>query len=184
MHHVVRLRRGSGSAHGSAGQSLTEFALIAPIFFLLLFGVIQFGFTFGGQNALVNGVRDAARYASTYRVGDATQATAACAAVKTQLERNLQAGLPGFAVSRMERAAHPLLIKYVWYANPDGTTWSIRVEVTARYDHPLWIPLVGLIVDGIDGTRDGFMTLSASEQMRVENPALTTNGGTVTCSYP
>jgi hypothetical protein len=33
----------------------------------------------------------------------------------------------------------------------------------------------------LDGKTDNSFTLSASEQMRVENPVLTTNGGTVTC---
>jgi Flp pilus assembly protein TadG len=161
---------------GSDGQALTEFALIAPVLFLVFFAIIQFGFLFGGQNALVNGVRDAARYASTYRVADAASAAKACSAVKSQLTNNLRSGLPGFAASRLHAA-----ISYAWYANPDGT-YSIRVQVSARYDHPLFVPLVGNIVDGFDGANDGAFTIGASEQMRVENPALTTNGGSVTCS--
>lgn len=161
---------------GSAGQALTEFALIAPVLFLVFFAIIQLGFLFGGQNALVNGVRDTARYASTYRVADATGATGACASVRTQLTNNLTAGLPGFTALRL----HPA-ISYAWYANPDGKTYSIRVQVSARYDHPLFVPIVGNIVDGSDGANDGSFTIGASEQMRVENPALTTSGGTVTC---
>jgi len=159
----------------SEGQALTEFALILPVFLLLLFAIIQFGFLFGGQNALVNGVRDTARYASTHRIGDAASAMAACAPVKTQLINNLKAGLPGFVSSRL----HPT-IAYVWFANPDGT-YSIRIEVSAKYDHPLLLPLVSLIVDRIDGANDNALTIGASEQMRIENPALTTMGGPVTC---
>lgn len=159
------------------GQALTEFALIAPVFLLILFAIIQFGFLFGGQTALVNGVRDAARYASTQRVTDAASATAACGAVTTQLTNNLKVGVPGFVATRL----HPPTISYAWYANPDGITYSIRIQISARYDHPLLVPLVGYIVDGLDGSTNGSFTLGASEQMRIENPALTTNGGTVTC---
>jgi len=175
-------RRLAHRRRGSDGQSLVEFALIAPVLFLTFFAIIQFGFLFGGQNGLVNGVRDTARYASTYRVTDAASATATCAIVKTQLTNNLKRELPGFAASRLRPAvagaASP--ISYKWYANADGT-YSIRVVISAKYDHPLFVPIVSNIVDGFDGARDNNLTLGASEQMRIENPALTTNGGTVTC---
>ena len=123
----------------------------------------------------MNGVRDTARYASTRRIVDSAGATAACASVKTQLINNLKAALPGYVSSRL----HPT-IAYVWFTNPDGT-YSIRIEVSAKYDHPLMVPLVGLIVDGTDGFTDNALTIGASEQMRIENPALITMGGPVTC---
>ena len=47
------------------GQAVPEFALVAPLLFLILFAIIQFGFTLGGQIGFTNGVREAARYAST-----------------------------------------------------------------------------------------------------------------------
>lgn len=172
----MRVRTGQRQRGGSAGQALTEFALVAPALFFVFFAIIQMGFLFGGQIALVNGVRDAARYASTYRVADATAAGAACASVGTQLVDNLKAGLPGFAASRLQPA-----ISYAWYANPDGTTYSVRVQVSALYQHPLFVPIVGNILDGFDGATDASFTIGTSEQMRVENPALTTSGGTVTC---
>jgi Flp pilus assembly protein TadG len=47
------------------GQSLAEFALVVPIFFLLVGGIIQFGIIFWGQNTLNQIVRDSGRYAVT-----------------------------------------------------------------------------------------------------------------------
>ena len=47
------------------GQSLVEFALVFPVFVLLLGGVIQFGIIFWGQNTLNQIVRDAGRYGAT-----------------------------------------------------------------------------------------------------------------------
>ena len=47
------------------GQSLVEFALVFPIFVLLLAGMIQFGMILWGQNTLNQLVRDTGRYAAT-----------------------------------------------------------------------------------------------------------------------
>lgn len=49
----------------SRGQSLVEFALVVPIFLLILGGVVQFGIIFWGQNTLNQIVRDSGRYAVT-----------------------------------------------------------------------------------------------------------------------
>ena len=56
----ARLRkRGS-----SRGQALVEFALVLPIFAIMLFGIIDFGRYVFTANSLNNGAREAARFAS------------------------------------------------------------------------------------------------------------------------
>jgi Flp pilus assembly protein TadG len=57
----------SGSLKSSSGQSLVEFALIAPLFFLLIFGVLDFGRLFFSQMTLQHALREAGRYAVTGR---------------------------------------------------------------------------------------------------------------------
>src|SRR5437870_3155314 len=161
----------NGDRH-ETGQTLVEFALIAPILFTLLFGIIQFGFLFSGQTGLVNALRDTTRYAATYRVSDAPSVAAACSNVSTQLTNNLKAQLPGFASSRL----HPT-VTYTWVKNPDNTSYYVRATVSATYDHPLFVPLVGNIIDGLDGKTDNSFTIGGSEQMRIENPSLTASGG-------
>src|SRR3954462_2709688 len=47
------------------GQGLVEFAVVFPVFMLMLGGAIQFGIIFWGQNTLNQIVRDAGRYAVT-----------------------------------------------------------------------------------------------------------------------
>ena len=47
-----------------AGASLVEFALVLPIFALLLFGLIDFGIIFGGYVTMRGGVEQGARSAS------------------------------------------------------------------------------------------------------------------------
>jgi len=61
-----RLRR--GQLQRSRGQSVVEFALVFPIFFLLLAGIIQFGLIFWSQNTLTQIARDTGRWAATQQV--------------------------------------------------------------------------------------------------------------------
>ena len=47
------------------GQSLVEFAMVAPLFFVLIFGIIDFGRLFFTQQTLQFALREAGRYAVT-----------------------------------------------------------------------------------------------------------------------
>ena len=153
------------------GQSLAEFAMVAPIFFLLVFSVIQLGLVFGTQNGLVNGVREAARRAATYRINDgsfdATVWGSICATIEAEVTALGDRTIPAYDATRI----HPV-VAYEWVANPETGDYFLVAHVSATYDHPLYVPLVSFFLDQADGTTDGVMTLSASEQMRVENPAL------------
>ena len=175
MHHLLTgLRR-----ERRRGQALTEFALIAPLFFLLLFAVIQFGFLMGGQIGFTNGVRETARYASTLPNATTTQ-------VRNELINNqLPKAIPGFRSANI--VAGSTTVSYCYYPNPNNVpgsfpSFSERVIVTAVYRHPLFVPLVSNILDGIDGTNDSALTASVREEMRVENPRITSiPAGAATC---
>ena len=55
-----------GRAHRARrGQSLVEFALVAPLFFLLVFAITDFGRLFFTQSTLQHALREAGRYAVT-----------------------------------------------------------------------------------------------------------------------
>jgi TadE-like protein len=59
-------RPGAQGRKGSAsGVSLLEFALVAPVFFLLFFGVFDFARLFYVEMTLQNALREAGRYAIT-----------------------------------------------------------------------------------------------------------------------
>jgi Flp pilus assembly protein TadG len=161
-------RRGPRRA-GTRGQAVTEFALIAPLFFLLLFAVIQLGFLLGGQVGFTNGVRETARYAST-------QPTATAAQVRTELlTKQLPKAIPGFRSGNI--VAGGTTVTYCYYPNPNNTagypSFSQRVIVTAVYRHPLFVPLISNILDGMDGSTDNSLTATVREEMRVENLRLT-----------
>jgi len=57
----IRGRNGS-----SRGQTLIEFALVAPIIFLLLFGIVDFGLALDRRITLQHAVREGARYAAVH----------------------------------------------------------------------------------------------------------------------
>jgi TadE-like protein len=172
------------------GQALAEFAIVAPIFFLLIFSIIQLGLLFGGQNAIVNAVRETARYASTFRVATSSDAGVVCGIPTTATTDNpghylvyhaLARSVPGFQSSQAS-----YVITYSWLQNPDGQggapgSYYVLINVKATYHYPLTVPLVSNILDGFDGSSDGRLTLAASESMRIENSALAAGFPQVTC---
>lgn len=180
--HVAGKRR-------SRGQAIAEFALVAPVFFLLVFGVIEMGIMFGGQNGLVASARELARYAAPYRVKTDTDASNVCADTRlgTQLTKNLQNRIPGYSSANVEARQ----VTYSWHLNADNTTYYVQLQIHVSYHFPLHVPLVGNIIDGFDGLNDNRFLLDAQEQMRIENEDIDANylatqgtdvNATVTCS--
>jgi Flp pilus assembly protein TadG len=170
---VTRPRILQGRREHEAGQALAEFALVAPIFFLLVFGVIQVGLVMASQNGLVDGVRDAARRAATYRINeesfDAVVFPAICTTVEGELDDRLANRIIGYAAVNVSSQ-----LTYEWKQNPSTGEYFLVARVDATYKNPLYVPLISAFLDGSDGTNDGFLSLVASEQMRVENPSLET----------
>lgn len=149
--------------HARRGQALVEFALVAPLFFLLIFGVIQFGVIFGGQVGLGNGAREVARYAST------VPANASVATVTAQANAVMQRSIPGY------NGTGATTVTYCYYPNPTSpVTYSWKVIVGITYSHTLFVPLAGALVDRIDGVGDNKFTTRVREEMRVESLPLKT----------
>lgn len=169
---------------------MTEFALIAPLFFLILFGIIQLGFLLGGQNGLTNAAREAARYASTLPTPDTVVACGSgnnASTVQARLTSvNLQQYIPGFITGNVVSAAAcssaaingtATGVSYCARGNGDfPLTFSIRVRVSVVYGHPLFIPLVGRLFSATNTWQ-----LGALEEMRVEGPNRSTVVGFTPC---
>ncbi len=90
------------------GQTLVEFALVFPMFFMLLVGLIEFGFVFNALLAVNYGARDGALAAS--EAGDASGAD--CVILDWI---NKAIGAPA-DVSRIQAVE-------IYQAKPDGTIW-------------------------------------------------------------
>lgn len=71
---ALRMRLRAGARSGSA---MIEFALVAPVFFILLFGILETGLMFYGQFALQNATSAAARLIRTGIAQNTDYATAA-----------------------------------------------------------------------------------------------------------
>ena len=65
MRRLHRLRRGKGDS----GASLVEFALLAPVLFSLLLGMITGGLALAAKNSMTNAVREGGRLGATLPEG-------------------------------------------------------------------------------------------------------------------
>lgn len=164
------------------GQALVEFALILPIALLILMGIIQFGFLFSGQIGVINAVREAARFGSTSPISDVAGATTNGGNVCKYLlgtagtNPNAMSRVPGYNLSNVVTGG-ATYVTYSSYADPHVAplTYSVRMTLHIEYKHPLMVPIVSAIIDGLDGANDSRFRLGATEAMRVENPIITTD---------
>jgi Flp pilus assembly protein TadG len=168
---------------------MAEFAIVLPVLFLVLAAIIQFGLIFTSQIGLTNSVREAARYGSVLPVSDATGATAMGNQVLTYLQGGANCSPSG---GLLATNVHPFLcasnptqpglaaatVSYCSYVNPGSGSptagqYSVRLSVDVTYNHPLFFPVIGNIIDMLDGSNTpGSFQLTSSEQMRVENEPL------------
>ena len=147
------------------GQALAEFALVLPLFLLIFFAIVQMGILLSAHIGLTNAVREVARFGSTVPTTDGSPAGNVAAYLTEQALPN---HVPLYAEDNLAASS----VSYCGYQNVDGATYSVRLAVSTTYAHPLFLPFVSIILDAVDGTPDGAATLTTSEAMRVENPAL------------
>ncbi len=162
------------------GQALVEFSLILAPFLLIIFGIIQMGLLFSTQLGLSTAARETARHASTLITTSSAQATTN----GTQALANMRASkLPQYVIaytdSNLVTAGLPnqrTEVTYCQYANPGTpTTYSVRVRARVEYRQALLLPLVSILIDGLDGTNDSKFKLGSREEMRVEGLGLKTS---------
>ena len=63
-----RRRRRGVICGGQDGAALVEFALVLPLFLILVFGIISFGLLFNHKLSLTDGAREAGRFGATLPV--------------------------------------------------------------------------------------------------------------------
>jgi Flp pilus assembly protein TadG len=161
------------------GQALAEFALILPVLALILLSTIQLAFIFGAQVGITNAVREAARLASvTTPTTTTSQASSNGAGVYSSLTNGttgfLRRNVFAYATGGLVVTGSPeTQVCYESFTDSLGKP-AVRVKVEAYYRHPLFVPLVGAILDGLDGTQGDGLRVGASEEMRVENDEIPT----------
>jgi Flp pilus assembly protein TadG len=138
----MTLPLGGRKRAGRRAAAAVEFAVVAPLLFLLLLGMFEFGRMLMVQQILTNGAREGARRAT---LPGSTQA-----AVSQRIDGYLAAsGVAGHTAE----------------VSPDPTTAAsgavIKVTLTVPYKKVSWLPpaALGWLEDG---------TLTASVEMRKE----------------
>ena len=150
-----------------SGQALLELALVAPIMILILASLVQFGIIFERQIGINNAVREAARRGATLVTPDVP--TSITNANWTLAE--LQAALGN---SQAHTPAQNRGLEVCYYTpgapnniDPSGN-YQVFVKVSAGYAHPVFLPIIDLILDGIDGSNDGALRADTTAEFRVE----------------
>lgn len=131
---MMRIRTSSADRTTQDGQALVEFALVIPVFLLLVMGIIQFGMVFKDYMALTDATRVGARQASVARSIQPPEARISS------------------VVARVERAAINLdtskLVISVEPLDPVSgmPEWVAGGDVTVTASYPFRVNLFGLVV--------------------------------------
>jgi len=155
---------------------MAEFALVLPLLLILVLGITQFGFLFGTQIGLSNAAREGARYGATVPTTDGSSA----AAVQNHLWNSGTAtGALDQALGFTASALSSHTVTYCKYQTPNGT-WHVRLRATIVYNHPLFVPIIGAILDPLDSpSTPAAFQVTVTEEMRVENPTNLTTAPSV-----
>ncbi len=115
-------RRGGSAPHARRGAAVVEFAMVAPVLFLLIFGMIEFGRMVMVQQVLTNASREGAR------VGILDGATA------SEVNTTVQNYLSGANINGANITITP--------TNPSqaGAGDSVSVTVSVSFNQVTWLP--------------------------------------------
>lgn len=153
------------------GVSAVEFALIAPLLFILTFGIIEFGLLLFDKAVVTNASREGGRAAIVYheeKIDDVAVYTPPTPeeiqGVVTDYTESYLINLGG------DNSLNPPTIEYgntpngPWFPYPPTSGDYVRVTVTYAYDFLVFPNLTRLIGGSFDGTID----LVGRTVMRVE----------------
>ena len=141
-------RRTDKSQRDEKGQALVEFALLVPIFLMLLFAIVDFGMGFHSWITVTNSAREGARLgavsASTEKIIERVEDTATLINEDTNMEV--------FVTNAADAGGQP------------GQSVVVQVD----YDYDLITPLASLVYFVTGGTIGSTLTLSSTAEMRLE----------------
>jgi Flp pilus assembly protein TadG len=105
------------------GAAVVEFAIVAPVFFILVFGMIEYGRMVMVQQILTNASREGARYAV---ILDSNDTTAVQEKVTDYLVSASINGSPNVTVD--------------WPAGGSGSNQPVTVSVSIPFGQVSWLP--------------------------------------------
>jgi Flp pilus assembly protein TadG len=113
--------------HDRRGTSAVEFAFIAPVFFMLVIGMVEFGRAMMVQQALTNAARQGARLATLDSTNNSSNPTST-SLVTTEVNQALSAA----NISGASTVISPSL--------PAVAGQDISVTVSVPYTSVTWVP--------------------------------------------
>lgn len=136
---IRRRRSSASSSRRRRGATIVEFALVAPILFLFICGLIEFGRLMMVQQALTNGAREGCRKAALVTTTSKTDAD-------TTVRSYLQTAIP--AASDVDKVRVNITPTSLSGISP-GTSITVAVEVNAS--DVSWLPgnVLGFIGDPV-----------------------------------
>ena len=155
------MRRGS-SKKRERGQSLVEFALIIPIFIILVFGIIDFGMGLRAYITVTQATREGARYAAvgnpagTFTSGGSGQCNGT---TTTSTVGKVCSTLNGMNLTNVQT---------VTVTYPDGNVPGNSVRVHAEYDYHYITPVRAVVNFFSGGALDDTIAVSSTTDMRLE----------------
>jgi hypothetical protein len=141
---IRRYARSAGSGR-ELGQSLAEFALVAPILFILIFGLIDTARLYNAWVTTQHAAREAARYGVTGRTDCTVSTTDRLACI----EHTARAQTQGLTNNATDVSVGVRSWEYPTYADPptDGSAGEQcdALEVYVEYDFTTSIPGIAAI---------------------------------------
>jgi Flp pilus assembly protein TadG len=132
---------------GEDGQALVEFALVLPIFLLVLFAIVDFGMAFHAWITVTNSAREGARLGSVH-----ASSTAIVQRVRDTASSLQQANLTVTVTNADDQGGQP----------------GESVVVDASYNYSLMTPLADLLNLVSGGVIANHFTLDSVGDMRLE----------------
>jgi Flp pilus assembly protein TadG len=155
MLRLIRRRR----KNGEKGQALVEFALLVPIFAILLFAIVDFGMGFYSWITVTNSAREGARVGAVHAPLDV--ASSPCFG-KGSLEQCIYDRVLDSADLADEATKMTVTI-----TNAQGQSGE-SVVVKVDYEYDLITPLAGLVQFVSGDTIGPTLNLSSTADMRLE----------------
>jgi Flp pilus assembly protein TadG len=116
------------------GQSMVEFAIIAPVILMVLFGIIQFAIVFNHHLTLTDAVRAGARQGAVSRLPDPA---AAAGAAEMRVRSAASASLDS-------TAGGPLTVDVTFTDIGGGSAVEQGGDITVRATYPYEIDIFGI----------------------------------------
>ena len=152
---LIRARR----KNGEKGQALVEFALLVPIFLLLLFAVVDFGMGFYSWITVTNADREGARLGAVH--APLNVASSPCFG-KASLDQCIEDRVRD--ASDLTNEATKMTVTITNATGNPGQSVVVKVD----YDYDLITPLAGLVEFMSGDTIGPTLNLSSTADMRLE----------------